>query len=133
MTSTQLDILALMAADPIHDRDKTAVIAAVREAARRCNGTISRNDLNIPVWVHHKMVGATISGLIRSRALTPVGWVTSTDTRGRNAGRPARQYRADLTALAAQGGDTRDELDHCQDCGSDEEPCECQDPLGGAH
>lgn len=100
-TSTQLAfsdkdaVLDLIAGDPIHERDREAIVEAIRRSVRH-DGTVSANDWrdSIPSWVYPRVVGATVQALIKAHVLTPTGeWDISNDIRGRNAGRPTRVYR----------------------------------------
>ena len=88
-------LLALMDGDPIHARDREAVIDAIR-AAVRPDGTVCGNDWRglIPRWVYPRVVGATVNALGRHGVLQATGeWVISDDTSGRNTGKPVRVYR----------------------------------------
>lgn len=109
MTATQLDILdtayaagpdphtaavlALIAGDPLHARDREAIVDAIRSAVR-ADGTVTSNDWRplIPAWVYPRVVGATVNALTKAGVLTQVGWDVSTDTHGRNSGKPCRRY-----------------------------------------
>lgn len=108
MTATQLDllaepapadrekdaVLALISGDPLHARDRQAVVDAIA-ASVRPDGTVCSNDWRglIPTWVYPRVIGATVNALTKARVLTPTGqWVISDDVHGRNAGRPARVY-----------------------------------------
>lgn len=87
-------LLDLMDGDPIHARDREAVIDAIR-AAVRPDGTVCSNDWRglIPAWVYSRVIGATVHALINRRILQPTGeWAISDDVRGRNSGRPTRIY-----------------------------------------
>lgn len=87
-------VLALISGDPLHARDRAAIIDAI-SAAVRPDGTVSSNDWRglIPTWVYPRVVGATVNALTKAGVLTPTGqWVISDDVLGRNAGRPARIY-----------------------------------------
>ena len=88
-------LLDLMDGDPIHARDREAVIDAIR-AAVRPDGTVCSNDWRglIPQWVYPRVIGATVHALGRRRILQATGdWRISDDTAGKNAGRPVRVYR----------------------------------------
>jgi hypothetical protein len=115
MTATQLDllvepapwdrekdaVLALIAGDPIHARDRAAIIDAIT-ASIRPDGTVSSNDWrpNIPPWCYPAVVGATVNALTKAGVLVPTGhWVTSDDRKGRNSGKPQRAYRWNPTAV----------------------------------
>jgi len=109
MTATQLDlldepapadptadaVLALIAGDPLHARDRDAIVDAITVAVRP-DGTVTSNDWRglIPSWVYPRVIGATVNALTKAGVLVPTGqWVISDDVHGRNAGRPARVYR----------------------------------------
>lgn len=89
-------VCALVDGDPVHARDRAAVIGAVREAARLNGDRISRNDIAplIPAWVFPNVVGAVISALRSKRVLTwaEKRWATSDDINGGNAGKLCRIY-----------------------------------------
>ena len=88
-------ILALIDGDPIHARDREAIVDAIR-ASVDDNGCTSANHWRglIPVWVYHRCIGATVNALAKGGHLTPTGdWVISDDARGRNVGKPMRVYR----------------------------------------
>ena len=88
-------VLALIAGDPINDRDREAIVDAIRSSVR-ADGTVSGNDWrrHIPTWVYPRVVGATVNALTKAGVLIPTGdWDISTDTAGRNSGKPARRYR----------------------------------------
>jgi len=88
-------ILDLIAGDPIHDRDREAVVDAIR-AAVKPDGTVSSNDWRglIPAWVYSRVVGATVNALASRGVMVRTGeWVVSDDHRGRNSGKPTRVYR----------------------------------------
>jgi hypothetical protein len=88
-------ILDLIAGDPIHARDREAVVDAIR-ASVRPDGTVSGNDWRsrVPAWVYPRVVGATVHALTARGVLVPTGeWRISDDTAGRNGGKPVRVYR----------------------------------------
>jgi len=87
-------VLALIAGDPIHARDRAAIVDAIR-ASVRPDGTVSSNDWRprIPTWCYPAVVGATVNALAKAGVLIPTGqWVTSDDRKGRNTGKPSRSY-----------------------------------------
>ena len=87
-------ILDLMAGDPIHDRDREAIIDAIR-ASVGPDGLTTANRWRplIPAWVFSNVVGATVHSLVALGRLVPTGrWVVSDDRKGRNSGKPQRQY-----------------------------------------
>lgn len=87
-------ILELIAGDPLHDRDREAIVDAIR-ASVRPDGTVSGNDWRglIPTWVYSRVIGATVHALATRGVLEHVGWVVSDDTGGRNSGKPSKVYR----------------------------------------
>lgn len=88
-------LLDLIHGDPIHDRDREAVVDAIR-AAVTDDGTVCGNDwrVRIPSWVYPRVVGATVNALARAGVLRATGeWVASDDFAGRNSGKPVRVYR----------------------------------------
>jgi hypothetical protein len=88
-------ILDLIDGDPIHERDREAIVDAIR-ASVDADGHTSANHWRglIPTWVYHRVIGATVNALIKGGHLTPTGeWVLSDDVRGRNVGKPMRLYR----------------------------------------
>lgn len=107
MTTLQLDllaappdptrdaILALVDADPVHSRDRAAIIDAI-ERAVRSDGTVSSNAWRplIPTFVYNRCVGSTVHALIRAGVLQPTGdYERSTDTHGRNGNKVNPVYR----------------------------------------
>lgn len=102
--TAQLDMLALIAEDPAHSRDRQAVIQAIRRAVDVCGPVVSANDWRpfVPAWVFHKVVGATVSHLIQRGVLVAAGSpVRSTDSKGGNAGRWIPVYRVDTERLGS--------------------------------
>lgn len=88
-------ILDCIAGDRIHERDREAIVDAIR-AGVRPDGTVSANDWrgHIPTWVFSRVVGATVNALTHKGFLTATGdWVLSDDSHGRNCGKPMRVYR----------------------------------------
>lgn len=88
-------ILECIAGDRLHERDREAIITAIR-ASVDANGCTSANHWRslIPTWVYHRVVGATVNALTKAGHLTFTGeWVLSDDAHGRNVGKPMRIYR----------------------------------------
>lgn len=88
-------ILDLIAGDPLHERDREAIVDAIRLSVGP-DGTTSANAWRplVPSWVYHRVVGATVHALSRVGYLVPTGdWVVSDDVAGRNSGKPMRVYR----------------------------------------
>lgn len=64
-------------------------------AAADTDGRVDPNRLRELVRgvVAPRRVGAFTNRALKAGLIEPVGWVISTDTEGRNAGRPCRVYR----------------------------------------
>lgn len=108
MTALQLDLLgehihdpyrdsllALLCGDPSLERDRGAVLDAIR-AAVRDDGTVSANAWrdSIPRWVAPQCVGAVVNALARAGVLVATGqWEMSTDVKSRNTSKPQRIWR----------------------------------------
>ena len=92
-------ILRLVSGDPIHERDRAAIVAAIVAAAQEDDGHVNPNAVRARIVgnPYPRVIGATYYALRRAGVLVPHGWTTSTDTAGRNSGKPCRTYR-----LAAQ-------------------------------
>lgn len=89
------NVCALIDGDPVHARDRAAVVEAVVAAGQRL-GVISANDWRdaVPDWVYPKVIGAVTSGLIAADVLVPLpDPVRSDDRKGRNSGRWISRYR----------------------------------------
>ena len=88
-------VLALIAGDPVHDRDREAIVDAIRASVDYA-GITSSNHWRplIPTWVYPKVVGATVNALTKAGVLVKTGqWLISNDVHGRNSGRPTMTYR----------------------------------------
>lgn len=98
---SQRDVIdAVNVSEHVHGRDLERVRAAIREVARAAGGLVDPNvvrarltDAHGELVVYPRTIGAQYSGLRSLGIIEQVGWTTSTDRRGRNAGRPARTYR----------------------------------------
>lgn len=98
-------ICALLRGDPLHRRDRERIVAAVVEEAREHDGFVDPNRVRARLTygdtqelvVNPRVVGAVYQGLGKTGVLEFAGYIDSTDTSGRNAGKPARSYR--LTRL----------------------------------
>lgn len=91
---------AVNASTIVHGRDFEIIHSAIRRVAREAGGVVDPNlvreeltDSNGDLTVYPRTIGAQYSGLKSLKVLQQVGWTTSTDRRGRNAGKPARMYR----------------------------------------
>lgn len=101
MTAEQLqfptarEVCELVFGDPVHERDRAAVVEAIRADAAAHDGEVDSNRVReaLPTWVYPRSIGAVYNALRARGLLVANGYVTNTDTRGRNAGRPARLYR----------------------------------------
>lgn len=93
-------ILDLIAGDPVHARDREVVVTAIRDSVRS-DGTVSANAWRplVAGRVYSRVIGAVVHALVRAGVLVPTGqYERSTDTAGRNAGKPTTQYRWHATA-----------------------------------
>lgn len=88
-------LLDLIVADPGHDAQRVEVERAIWGVAAEYDGRIDPNIVRarIPAWVQPQVVGPTYRAMCLAREIEPDGWTTSSDTRGRNSGKPARTYR----------------------------------------
>jgi len=91
-----LAILRLIDGDPIHERDRGDIVAAIIAAGRAHR--LHHVDPNavrarLAGSVYPRCIGAVYAALRNAGVLEPVSWTTSTDKAGRNAGKPARLYR----------------------------------------
>lgn len=90
-------VLALIAGDPIHARDRAVIVAAIRESVRP-DGTVSANDWRPRLTGEDRVtpcvVGAVVCALVKSGVLVATGeWEWSDDTKSRNQGKPQQSYR----------------------------------------
>lgn len=90
-----MDVLGCVAGDRIHERDRQAVVDAIRQAAGESAGQVDPNRVRqlLGGQVYPRVVGATYSALSRSGRLRHDGWTTNQDAAGRNTGKPARLWR----------------------------------------
>lgn len=88
-------ILELVAGDRIHERDRERVVEAILTAAREHDGNVDPNVVRSQITgnPYPRVIGAVYAALRRAKVLEPIGWTTSTDTAGHNAGKPVRVYR----------------------------------------
>lgn len=89
-------ILRLVDGDPIHERDRELIVSAIVETGRAhrlhlVNPNVVRSRL--AGSVHPRCVGPVYGALRHAKVIEPVGWTVSTDTGGRNVGKPLRLYR----------------------------------------
>lgn len=82
-------ILACVAGDIVHARDREAICTAIVETAEANNDLVSNNELRrrIPGWVNPNVVGAVLAGLTRKGVLVVVAQNISDDTRSGNGGK----------------------------------------------
>lgn len=98
MTTTQLALR--IPADPTdpNAEARAHIVSAIATAAEFDGGRVSSNAVRrllaaVPEWsIPPHLVGATYRGLLAAGRLRHVGWETSDDVRGGNAGKPARVY-----------------------------------------
>ncbi|GAA5119076.1 hypothetical protein [Haloechinothrix salitolerans] len=93
--SDTAELLALINGDPLHDRDRAAVIGAILSVGRDNGGVVDPNDVRSRLGgsVYPRVVGAVYQSLAKRGVLVGDGWVISKDRRGRNSGKPCRRYR----------------------------------------
>lgn len=92
-------LLELVAGDPLHERDRAIVLAAILETASEHDGRVLPNELRALLHnehgstVHPPVIGATVNALKRAgRLVFRDEWqVTEGSTTGNN-GRPQRVY-----------------------------------------
>jgi len=98
-------LLALIAGDPCHARDRAVIVAAIVAEARARDGRVDPNGLRLRL-THPKtgaltvtpvVIGAVIRSLAVKGALHAVGWTENTDVKSGNGGKPSRIWR--LVAL----------------------------------
>ena len=88
-------LLDLIADDHIHADDRAEIERVIFAVALEYDGHIDPNIVRrrLPAWVQPQLVGPTYRALRLAREIEPAGWTTSDDLRGRNSGKPARNYR----------------------------------------
>ena len=98
---------------PLRATDRRLILGAILIAARNHGGTVdpgvvreSLRDLNGDLMVRPRSLSGAYSHLARAGVLTACGWTTNSDTRGGNAGRPQRLWRADIARLTAMHEET---------------------------
>lgn len=99
------DLLALIAGDPCHARDREVIVAAIVTEARARDGRVDPNQLRERLTnrktgeliVTPVVIGAVIRSLAQKGALQVAGWTECTRTKGGNFGKPSRVWR--LVAL----------------------------------
>lgn len=100
-------ILELIAGDPIHAKDRDAIVAAILYVAAHNAGKVDPNIVRARLcdpWgvlqVYPRVVGAVYSSLASRGVLAVDGWVISTDRKGGNYGKPCRTYKLRWSAAA---------------------------------
>jgi hypothetical protein len=99
------DLLALMAGDPVHARDREVIVAAIVAEAHSHLGRVNPNSLRErlinpktgALTVTPVVIGAVIRSLAVKGALRAIGWTECTRVKGGNGGKPQRVWR--LVAL----------------------------------
>ena len=96
-------LLALIAGDPLHQRDREVIVAAIVAEAEEHEGRVNpnrvRERLRLPgsreFAVYPRVIGAVYLSLKAHGYLEQDRdrWVTSTDAPGGNAGKPTPVYR----------------------------------------
>lgn len=88
-------LLDLIVEDHGHESQRAEIERVIWAVAFEYDGLIDPNIVRtrIPAWVQPQLVGPTYRALSLAREIEPHGWTESTDTRGRNSGKPARMYR----------------------------------------
>jgi hypothetical protein len=98
-------LLALIAGDPCHARDRAVIVAAIVAEARARDGRVDPNILRDRL-THPKtgalivtpvVIGAVIRSLAVKGALQVAGWTECTKRKSGNGGKPQRVWR--LVAL----------------------------------
>ena len=99
------DLLALMAGDPVHARDREVIVAAIVAEAHSHLGRVNPNSLRDrlinpktgALTVTPVVIGAVIRSLAVKGALQTAGWTECTHVKSGNGGKPQRVWR--LVAL----------------------------------
>lgn len=88
-------ITALIYNDPIHARDREAIVEAIRADARAHDNNVNPNRVRvlIPSWVQPQLIGAAYRNLKVAGVLETGPWTVNEDAKGRNCGKPARTYQ----------------------------------------
>lgn len=105
--TTAPDLLDLLASEPspLRHRDREAVEAAIMRAARESlTGTFSIADVRpfIPAYMQDKMIGATVTALVRSHVIEWTGgYAASGNAAQRNAHRPVKVCALNFAAVTS--------------------------------
>ena len=103
------DLLALIAGDPCHARDREVIVAAIVAEAHSHLGRVNPNSLRArlinpktgALTVTPVVIGAVIRSLTKAGALQVAGWTECTRVKGGNYGKPQRHYRLFVGAASA--------------------------------
>jgi hypothetical protein len=78
-----------------HESQRAEVERVILQVGAENAGKVDPNVVRkrLPTWIQPQIVGPTYRKLCRSGVLLASGWVISDDIRGRNSGKPAREYR----------------------------------------
>lgn len=96
-------ICDLVHGDPLHERDRAAVVAAIMSVAKSNNGVVDVNKVRkaVPPWVFPRIFGPVYRALVIQGVLTQIGWTINDDKAGNNTGKPSRVYRLDRALAGA--------------------------------
>jgi len=88
-------LLDLIADDHIHAPARAEIERVILAVALEYDGRINPNVVRerLPAWVQPQLIGPTYRAMYLAGDIDADGWTVSTDTRGRNSGKPARCYR----------------------------------------
>lgn len=91
-------LLALVEGDPVHERDRAVILAAIIQTARDHSGIVDPNALRALLGTveHPAVIGAVIASLRHRGVLREAGWVITKGSRSRNGGKPQRRYALHL-------------------------------------
>jgi hypothetical protein len=95
-------LLALVEGDPVHERDRAVILAAIIQTARDHSGIVDPNALRALLTNEHgtvvypAVIGAVIASLRHRGVLREAGWVITKGSRSRNGGKPQRRWALHL-------------------------------------
>lgn len=89
------NLLNLIADDETYALDRAQIEHVILAVACEYDGHIDPNVVRarLPSWVRPQLIGPTYRAMYLNGDIEADGWTVSTDTRGRNSGKPARCYR----------------------------------------
>lgn len=101
MSDQQLDLLAAVADNPhpLADRDRKAILEAIRKDAHDHGGRISTNRVRRALsnqhglTVHPRALSAAYSSLARRKVIVSLGYIDVNDDERGNAGKPCRAWQ----------------------------------------